>query len=190
MNRSPAIALLWLLAALDKRLDPVAAVDASSEFVVKFPDYLNGLGYKKRAYYYTTLQMPDRAILDYEKALKIDSKDANLYVGRGYAYSWKRNQQKALADYNQALQLDPKAKNAYVSRATLYADSLNQPNLALQDIEKAMQLDPQEPEFYKLKSKVLLQLNRKPEACECLKNGIAAGHKSLAEEYNAKCGKQ
>ena len=181
--------LLWLIEALENRNEPEAVVDASTQLIVSFPEFGNGFGYKKRAYYYTNLQMPDRAITDYEKAIAIDPKDANSYLGRGYAYSWKRDHQKALADYAKAIELDPKFAGAYANRAILYADSLNQSNQALADIDKALQLQPTEPEFYQIKSNILFKMNRAPEACACLQNGIAAGHKSLETVFKEKCGK-
>src|SRR5688572_7780441 len=132
-NAAEFKSLLTVLAALDFRDDREAVVDASSQLIVKDPAFGNGYGYKKRAYYYTRLQMPDRAILDYEKALEIDPKDANTYLGRGYAYSWQRKHQQAIADYSQAITLAPNHSEAYINRAVLYADSLNQPAQALPD---------------------------------------------------------
>jgi tetratricopeptide (TPR) repeat protein len=178
-----------LIEALENRNETEAVVDASSQLILGFPEFGNGFGYKKRANYYTTLQMPDRALTDYEKALEIDPNDANSYLGRGYAYSWKREHQKALADYAKAIEIDPKFAGAYANRAILYADSLNQNNAALTDIDKALQLEPKEPEFYNIKSNILFKTGRKVEACACLKNGMALGLKSLEPEFKRKCDK-
>ncbi len=181
--------LILLIETLEKRNDPEGVINACTQLIVGFPEFGDGFGYKKRAYYYTTLQMPDRALADFEKAIEIDPKDANNYVGRGYAYSWQRNHQQALADYAKAIELDPNFAGAYTNRAILYADSLKQPASALPDIEKALQLNPQEPDFYLVKSSILFKLNRGQDACACLKSGISAGHKSLAAAFKEKCSK-
>ena len=181
--------LLQVLAALEQHHNPAGIIDASSQLIQSFPEFEKGLGYKTRGYYYTTMQMPDRAVLDLNKALEIDPQNAHVYLNRGYAYAWQRNHQQALSDYNQAITLDPALAEAYANRAVLYADSLNQPQTALPDIEKALQLKPNQPDFYKTKSNILFKLNRHSEACATLKNAIAQGHKTLAEDYKKSCGK-
>lgn len=181
--------LLQLLAVLEKNYDPEAAIDASSQLIQSFPDFEKGLGYKTRGYYYTSLQMPDRAVLDLNKALEIDPRDPNVYLSRGYAYAWQRNHQQALADYNQAISLNPAFAEAYANRAVLYADSLNQPQTALPDIEKALELDSRQAKFYQTKSNILFKLNRPTEACATLQNAMAKGFKTLAPEFKKRCGK-
>lgn len=178
-----------LLDALDKQNNLEAAVDASSQLIQSFPDFKKGLGYKKRTYYYIQAQQFDRALADAEEALKRDPTDAYIYLARGLAYTWKPAPDKALADFNRALELDKSLSPAYASRAQLYAQNLDQPEPALTDINQAMQLDGKNTRYYKLKSDILFQLNRKSEACDCLKNAMNLGEKSLAEEFKTKCGK-
>jgi Flp pilus assembly protein TadD len=51
--------------------------------------------------------MYDRAIADYNEALRLDPNKTNAYVNRGYAYSNKGDYRHARAEYEKALQLDP-----------------------------------------------------------------------------------
>ena len=49
----------------------------------------------------------DRAIADYDKAIKLNPRDANAYNNRGFAYGKKGQRDKAISDYRKALQIDP-----------------------------------------------------------------------------------
>lgn len=180
---------LVMLNIAETRNELNTAIDVSSQLIQGFPEFGKGFGYKKRAFYYVQAQLFPNAIEDSNKAIELDPKDPNSYVSRGFAYYWRNDDEKALADYNQALEIAPNFEPAFRNRAILYSEHLNQPDLALADVEKAMQLEPQELQHYKLKSDILFKQNRKTEACACLKNGMAAGNKSLAEDYKEKCGK-
>jgi len=178
-----------LLDVLDNQNNMEAAVDASSQLIQRFPDFEKGFGYKKRTFYYIQAQQIDRAYSDAEEALKRDPLYANNYVARGYTFMCKDASDKALADFNRAIELDKNFTPAFASRAQLYADKLNQPELALADLDKALQLEPKSGWFYKFKSEILFKLNRRNEACECLKNGIKLADKSLSEDFKEKCSK-
>jgi tetratricopeptide (TPR) repeat protein len=45
---------------------------------------------------------------DDTKAIKLDAKNAKLYIHRGTAYLGLKQYQKALEDYSKAIELDPK----------------------------------------------------------------------------------
>jgi tetratricopeptide (TPR) repeat protein len=181
------MSLLVMLNIAETRKDLNTAIDVSTQLIQGFPDFGKGFGYKKRAFYYIQAQLFDNALEDSNRALEIDPQDANAYLGRGYAYFWKHEDEKSLTDYNRALELAPNYERVYSSRAQLYLERLDKPDLALADIEKAMQLEPKEPQHYKIKSEILFKLNRTPEACECLKNGMELGNNTLQEDYEQKC---
>src|SRR6516225_4005720 len=68
----------------------------------------------------------DRAIADYNEAIRLDPKDAKAYNNRGIASRAKADLDRAIADYNEAIRLDPNA-GSYKNRgvANLYAGSLS-----------------------------------------------------------------
>ena len=55
----------------------------------------------------------DKAIADYDEALKLDPKNALAYDSRGVAWYRKGEYDKAIADYGEAIKLDPKNAIAY-----------------------------------------------------------------------------
>ena len=50
----------------------------------------------------------DRAIADYDEAIRLDPRYAVAYYNRGVAYCDKGDYDRAIADYNEAIRLDPK----------------------------------------------------------------------------------
>ncbi|MDR1467911.1 MAG: tetratricopeptide repeat protein, partial [Spirochaetaceae bacterium] len=54
----------------------------------------------------------DKAIADYNQALRINPNYAEVYYNRGYAYAMKKDYARARADWEKALQLDPNDADA------------------------------------------------------------------------------
>ena len=58
----------------------------------------------------------DKAIADYNEAIRLDPKYAIAYGNRGDAWLAKKEYDKAIADYTEAIRLDPKDAAAYNNR--------------------------------------------------------------------------
>lgn len=86
----------------------------------------------------------DRAIEDFNAALRIDLKFAAAFSSRGVAYHKKKQTDLALADYNAAIELDPKDAKAYSNRGMLFTE-VRQYNRAIEDYEMSIRLDPNDP---------------------------------------------
>ena len=83
----------------------------------------------------------DKAIADYNEAIRLDPGYALAYHNRGYAWSAKKDYDKAIADYNEAIRLDPGYALAYHNRG--YAWSANKDyDKAIADYNEAIRLDP------------------------------------------------
>lgn len=82
------------------------------------------------------------AIERFTKAIEINSKYANAYIGRGFVYDGLKQHDKALADYNRVLEIDDRNAIAYSNRGKVY-DDLKQPDKALADYNRAIKLDSQ-----------------------------------------------
>ena len=58
----------------------------------------------------------DKAIADYNEAIRLDPLDAHAYYRRGVAWTLKDEYDKAIADYTEAIRLDPKDADNYHQR--------------------------------------------------------------------------
>ncbi|MDQ3710689.1 MAG: TonB family protein [Acidobacteriota bacterium] len=61
--------------------------------------------YRKRGDDYTGKGEYDRAILDYNEAIRLNPQDAVAYYSRGFAYHYKNDQDRAFENYKTAIQL-------------------------------------------------------------------------------------
>jgi lipoprotein NlpI len=82
----------------------------------------------------------DRAIADYNEAIRLNPKDFDNFTNRGLVYMHKGDFDRAIADYNEAIRLDPKSSIAYRRRGliNLYSGSLPK---ALDDLNQSRALN-------------------------------------------------
>lgn len=62
----------------------------------------------------------DRAITDYNMAIRLDPNDATAFMDRGNAYKRKGELDRALADYNESIRLMPKNADGFYNRGLAY----------------------------------------------------------------------
>jgi lipoprotein NlpI len=62
----------------------------------------------------------DRAIADYDAAIKLDPKSGKFVAARGDAYRAKGDDDRAVADFNAAIRLSPKSSLGYYGRGRTY----------------------------------------------------------------------
>jgi tetratricopeptide (TPR) repeat protein len=95
----------------------------------------------------------DRAIDDYNKAIRLDPKYAVGFYNRGLAYLRKGRTDRAIEDFNEAIRLNPKYTNAFINRAIAYREKAQwdfdaylaegmYEDLATRDLDRAIKLDP------------------------------------------------
>lgn len=90
----------------------------------------------------------DRAIADYDQALKLDPKLAVAYNNRGIARLSKGDSDRAIADYDMALKLDPKFAYAYKGRGNAWK-AKGDDDRAIADYDQAIAIDPNYSHAYK-----------------------------------------
>lgn len=122
------VALLASIAAL------VGTIGAVAARLLRDPCVFNsrGLAYARRGDL-------DRAIADYNRAIRIDPKSAPFYYNRGNAHSRKGDIDRAIADYTQTIQLDPAYGAAYRDRGFAY-ETKGDSKHAIADFTQAIQL--------------------------------------------------
>jgi tetratricopeptide (TPR) repeat protein len=122
--------------SVDQRIDGCSAViKAARDRSEKLAEAFNnrGIGYRFKGDY-------DRAIQDYNQAIKLNPKFAGAYNNRGVALERKNEYDRAISDYDQAIKLKPSAEahfnrgNAQLGRS-LY-------DRAIDDYNQAIKLKP------------------------------------------------
>src|SRR5882672_8197883 len=103
-------------ASLDLRIDGCTRLIESG---VLTPDTL-AIALQNRGTAYLGKGDPDRAIEDYDRAIRLDPNYANAFNSRGVAYQAKGQNDRALKDYDEAIRLEPGNSNALDSRAFVH----------------------------------------------------------------------
>jgi lipoprotein NlpI len=99
------------------------------------------VAFYNRGYAYTDKGDNDRAIADFNEAIRIDPKSAAAFNNRGYAYSDKGDNDRAIADFNEAIRLDPKSAAAFKNRGVAYHGKGDN-DRAIADYNEAIRLSP------------------------------------------------
>jgi tetratricopeptide (TPR) repeat protein len=89
----------------------------------------------------------DRALEDFDRAIKVDAKYARAYYNRGTVWSAKRDPDRAIADFGQAIKLDPNYVTAYNSRGSAWSNKGDR-DRAIADFDQAIKLDPKFAKAY------------------------------------------
>jgi tetratricopeptide (TPR) repeat protein len=104
--------------------------------------------YNNRGLAYRAKGDNDRAIADYDAAIRLDPKDAHAYNNRGIAYRAKGDNDRAIADSDQAIRLNPKYAHAYNNRGIAYR-AKGDNDRAIADYDQAIRLDPKYAQAYR-----------------------------------------
>jgi tetratricopeptide (TPR) repeat protein len=91
----------------------------------------------------------DRAIADFNEAIRLDPKSAYSFYSRGLAYGRKGDFDRAIADYNEAIRIDPRNASAFGERSLAFNNRGNayrakgDNDRAIADYNEAIRLNPQ-----------------------------------------------
>jgi tetratricopeptide (TPR) repeat protein len=83
----------------------------------------------------------DRAIVNFNEAIRLNPNDAVAYFDRGVSYSNKGDLDRAIADYNEAIRLNPAYHIAFNNRGLSY-NYKGQYDRAIADLNEAIRLNP------------------------------------------------
>jgi tetratricopeptide (TPR) repeat protein len=83
----------------------------------------------------------DRAIADYDQAVRLAPADADMLIGRGYVRLARNDNERARDDLDAALQRDPKKVRAWLGHGTAEL-GLGRFDRAVADLTEAIRLDP------------------------------------------------
>ena len=77
--------------------------------------------HRRRGVWYGRRDMLDRAMADFESAVRLAPSSADALIDRAFAHRRRGNIDQAFADNARALELDPKNANGYLQRGNLRA---------------------------------------------------------------------
>ena len=84
----------------------------------------------------------DRAIADYDQAIRLNPQGATAHKGRALVCLLKGECDRAIADYDQAIRLSPQDAGAYFCRGLVYG-RMGERDRAIADYGQAIRLNPQ-----------------------------------------------
>ena len=123
------------------RLSGNPQIPFSSQIDFNADAYFNrGAAYSKAGYY-------QQAILDYDKATKINPNYAEAYYNRGAVYGILGNNRQAIEDYDKAIEINPNYAEAHYDRGVVYG-ILGNNGQAIEDFDKAIEINPEYAEAY------------------------------------------
>lgn len=103
------------------------------------PDDANN--WRGHAYFLASLKRSVEAMDAFDKAIKIEPRNADIYYDRGVQRAAGGLSELALEDYSAAIRLSPRNSKYLANRAGLYL-MMDRKELAKSDAESALRLDP------------------------------------------------
>jgi tetratricopeptide (TPR) repeat protein len=129
----------------------------------------------------------EQAILDFNKALEENPKDAEAYLKRGIAQAEKGRYKQAISDYNKAIEINPRNAKAYINRGYAYVKDWEY-DQAVSDFNKAIEIDPGDADAYINRGNVYAKKGRCEQAVTDDRNHAISDY-TKALELNPRCAK-
>jgi len=124
----------------------------------------------------------EKAISDFDEAIKSNPRNALYYYNRGSAHENKGELEKAITDYNQAIRLNPGFWLAYNNRGLVYYQK-GEFEKAIMNYSKAIRLNPRFAEPYNNRGRVYQRRNELEKAITDFNEAIKI-NPEFAEPYN------
>jgi len=131
--------------------------------------------YVQRSRAWLGKDMPDRALADLDRALKLDPDNADAYFYRARTLNWQRDWSQAIASLDRGIALVPDDAEFYNARGFAKL-KLGDETGALSDFEQALRINPDSAWAYRNKGKLLE---------ERFEVGAALMHRSQSERLGA-----
>jgi tetratricopeptide (TPR) repeat protein len=103
----------------------------------------------------------DRAIEDYDQAIRLNPNNALAFFSRGRAYANKGQLDRAIEDYDRAIRLNPNDALALVGRGSAYVGK-GQYDRAIEDLDQAIRLNPNYADAFFNRGNLYLSADKGP----------------------------
>lgn len=116
--------------------------------------------YMNQAYLYMQVHKTEKALIDYEKGLKVDKDSemrAAIYLSRGNAYLSLKKETEAESDFSNTIAYNPKSWQAYLQRGSIKRFEHNDKD-ALADLNMAYKLKATDPDVLLLRGVIMYEL--------------------------------
>jgi tetratricopeptide (TPR) repeat protein len=117
----------------------------------------------------------EKAIDAYNRAIALDPRASEAYLGRGTAYEELGEFHKALDDYNSAVAITPNDAGVYIIRGLVY-ELLGNYDMALQNYSTSIQINPNNANAYFHRGNACMNLGNVAQAFESYKDAARRGH--------------
>lgn len=131
----------------------------------------NAAAYNGRGKYYLELEAYDKALSDFDAAIKANPRYALSHFNRCVLMIELGNFEEALASISNYLNIRTKEWQAFEKRAYIY-DQLGQPEAALRDIGRALALKPNAASLYVTSADIYINTEQWDKAMENIKRSI------------------
>jgi tetratricopeptide (TPR) repeat protein len=162
-----------------------AQIRSCSTLIESGPEtpHKTAVAYDNRGIAYANKGDFDRAIVDFNEAIRLDPHNAAAYSNRGNAYNDKGDHERAIPDLDEAIRLDPKRAAAYNNRCWarfLIGRDLPQ---ALADCTESLRLSPNNANTINTRGVVQLKLGAFDRAIADFSAAIAMNPKDAGSLY-------
>ena len=148
---SAALAALMLMSALN---GCATVEEGPRSFEEAFAAMVGPVGFNDEGVTNTRDGQYDRAIHNFDRAIRLNPKYAAAYYNRGTAYMRNGDPDRAIDDFGYAISLDPKLDVVFISRGLIYFNR-GEYDRAISDFDRAIQLKPTSAESYYLRGLAL-----------------------------------
>jgi len=139
----------------------------------------NALAYLKRGCYYRYIfenfdkekDNINKAISDFNKAIKLDPKSSSAYYERALAYRFNNQFDMTISDLTKAIELDPEDANNYIWRGCTYS-KIERYDEAISDLTKAIEHGPKNAIGYAWRGYAYKMKNQKDMATKDLEKAL------------------
>jgi tetratricopeptide (TPR) repeat protein len=125
----------------------------------------------------------DRAIQDYDDAIRLNPNDASAYDDRGNAYFYKGDYDRAIQNYDDAIRLNPNDASAYTGRGGANFVK-GERDRAIQDFNEAIRLNPNDAIAYSSRGVVYIDIGDHDRAVKDFNDAVRLNPKYSLAYHN------